>query len=148
MKITVDLASPAAEQVERAARVRKQSPADFLAQAAEDASRRALLDEAIARWERDPDNESFSELAAEYGLWVEELMREIWRRNRLAAAESGRAPEDEARATYHGDPEAAEAMFLAGCRTLAELRDDPDLLRRAEDVVASRRRERPGAASS
>ena len=56
---------------------------------------------------------SFSELAEETGLAVEEIMESL------------------------GDQGTDQAlnMFLASCRTVADLNDDPDFLRRGQEAV-------------
>jgi len=146
--VTVQLDHPTAERVERVARAKQQTLSAFLARAGEEAAHQALLDEAVTRYTQDPDNVSLSELAAETGLWIEEIMQEIWRRDRMTAAETGQTVEEVVRSQYRGSPEVAEAMFLAGCKTIADRGNDPELLRHAHEIVAARRAERQGHTSS
>lgn len=146
-RIRVELDPASSERIERVARARQQTPGDFLARAGEEAAHRALLDEAIARFERDPDDVGLSELAAESGLAVEEIMEEIWRRDRLLAAETGQSVEAVVRSRDRHRPELAEAVFLAGCRHMAEDRRDPDLPRRAEALVAAQQTDRQRSTS-
>lgn len=146
--ITVDLDQPAADQLDRAARYRHQSPSAFLAQASEEAAHRVLLDEAVRRYQEDPDDSSLSELAAEHALAIEELMQAIWARDRGIATETGQTVEEVVRARHHPAPERVEAVYLENCRTAARELDDPDFLQRAQGTVAARRAERQRSASS
>lgn len=143
-RFSIEVDQAAAERIERAAQARQQSPSDFLARAGEAAAHRAVLDEAIARFEEAPDDVGLSELAAETGLAVEEIMQEIWRRDRLEAAETGRPLEEVVRSRDRHSPALAEEVFLAGCRSMAAEYGDPELLRRAEALVAASRAEREG----
>lgn len=111
--ISVRLDEEARCRVERAARLLHQSSGAFLGEAGEARARQVLLDWAVDRYRR--GEASFSELAEDTGLAVEEIM----------AAMGGR------------DREQALAMFLASCRTVAELRGNPEFLRLAQESVKS-----------
>jgi hypothetical protein len=78
-------------------------------------ARRVLLEWAIERHER--DESTWSELAEETGLAIEEMMR----------AASG---------TREDQLEALDS-FLASCRALAESRNHPEFLRAAEEAARS-----------
>lgn len=79
------------------------------------AARRVLLDWAVSR-HRDGSH-SFSELAEETGLPVEEIMDAVGRR----------------------DTESALAMFLASCETVAEMQGMPEFLRLGQEAVQATR---------
>lgn len=109
--ISVRLDDAAKKRVERAASLSKQSAGAFLERAGEEQARHILL-----AWTVDQHRSgeaSFSELAAETGLAVEEIM--------LAMASQGKQ-------------EALE-MFLASCRTVAEARGNPEFLRLGKEAV-------------
>ncbi len=146
--ITVDLDQPAADQLDRAARYRHQSPSAFLAQASEEVARRVLLDEAVRRYQEDPDDSSLSELAAEHALAVEELMQAIWARDQATATETGQTVEEVVRARHHPAPERVEAVFLENCRTAARAMDDPGFLQEAQEAVTASRALRQRSSSS
>ena len=111
--ISVRLDPEAERRLERACRVTRQSRAAFMEKAAEERARRILLDWAVARHREGV--ESFSELAEETGLAIEEIM---------AAAGAASSAE-------------ALGLFLAGSRAVAEHQGNPEFLRLAEDAVAS-----------
>lgn len=121
--ISVRLDDVAKRRVERAAKLLKQSAGAFLEKAGQEHARHVLLAWAADRHRR--GEASFSELADETGLAVEEIM--------LAVGSEGK--------------QEALDMFLASCRTVAEARGDPDFLRLGEEavkVVKSSRRAWPG----
>jgi predicted transcriptional regulator len=99
--ISVRLDDVAKQRVERAAKLVRQSSGAFLEKAGEEHARVVLLEWAVARYRR--GEASFSELAEEAGLAVEEIMD--------AAGSQGK--------------EQAPEMYLAGCRTVAETRVTP-----------------------
>ena len=109
--ISVRLDDAAKRRVERAARLLKQSASAFLEKAGEEQAGHVLLTWAADRHRR--GEASFSELAEETGLGVEEIM--------LAVGSQGK--------------QEALDMFLASCRTVAEARGDPDFLRLGEEAV-------------
>jgi hypothetical protein len=109
--ISVRLDDAAKLMVEHAARIMNQSAGAFLEKAGQERARQVLLDWALERHRR--GEASFSELAADTGLTVEEIMR--------ASGDRGRQ-------------EALEA-FLASCRTVAEVRGNREFLRLGEDAV-------------
>ena len=109
--ISVRLDGTAKQRVERAARLLKQSSGAFLEKAGVEQARQVLV-----TWAADRHRQgvaSFSELAAETGLAVEEIMRAAGEEDRLEALE----------------------MFLASCRTVATANDDPAFLRLSEEAV-------------
>ena len=118
--ISVRLDAAAKQRVERAAKLRKQSSGAFLEQAGEQHARQVLLAWAVDRQERGAA--SFSELAAETGLAVEEIMLAVGSRGKQEGLD----------------------LFLASCRTVAEASGDPDFLRLGEEAVQVVRRERTG----
>ena len=109
--VSVRLEPAAARRLERAAGLLRQSRGAFLEKAGEEAARRVLLEWAVASYRQ--GERSFSELAEETGLPVEEIMEAVGGRDR----------------------EAALAMFLASCRTIAEVEASPEFLRLAEEAV-------------
>lgn len=109
--VSARLDPAAAHRLELAARLMKQSRSAFLASAADEMARRVLLDWAVARHQQ--GERTFSELADETGLAVEELMQ----------------------ATGATDRDAAREMFLASCQTIAEIEGKPDFLRVAQEAA-------------
>ncbi|GEM_PF-1023476 len=109
--ISVRLDDAAKQRVERAARLLKQSAGAFLERGGEEQARHILLAWAVDQHRSGAA--SFSELASETGLAVEEIM--------LAMGSQGK--------------EEALEMFLASCRTVAEIRGNPEFLRLAEEAV-------------
>ena len=109
--ISVRLDEVAKRRVERAAKLMKQSAGAFLERAGEAQAYHVLIAWAIDQHRR--GEASFSELAAQTGLAVEEIM--------LAMGSQGR---DE-----------ALDMFLASCRTVAEERNNPEFLRLGQEAV-------------
>jgi hypothetical protein len=97
--------------VRRAARLLKQSSGAFLEKAGEGQARQVLIAWALHRHRQ--GEASFSELAAETGLAVEELMLAAGQENPLDALET----------------------FLSSCRTLAEASGDREFLRASEEAV-------------
>jgi hypothetical protein len=115
--ISVRLDDAAKQRVERAAKLLKQSAGAFLQKAGEEQAREVLLRWAVDRHRR--GDASFSELAGETGLAVEEIM--------LAMGSQGK--------------EEALDMFLASCRTVAKASGNPDFLRLGEEAVELVRKE-------
>ncbi|MCI0439421.1 MAG: hypothetical protein L0177_09850 [Chloroflexi bacterium] len=109
--ISVRLDDNSKQMVEMAAKLMKQSSGAFLGKAGEERARRVLLDWAVSRYCEGAA--SFSELAAETGLGVEEIM--------VAMGDKGK-------------DEALE-MFLASCRTVAETQGNPEFLRLGQEEV-------------
>lgn len=109
--ISVRLAPDAARRLEKAASLTRQSQGAFLEKAGDETAHRILLEWAVAQHRQ--GIKSFSELAEETGLVVEEIM--------MAIGDNGR--------------EEALDAFLASCRTVAETRDNPEFLRIAEEVA-------------
>src|SRR5437773_2079341 len=99
--VSVRLDDAARLRLDRAARIANQSAGGFLETAGQERARRVLIDWALQRYRQ--GDTSFSELAADTGLAVEEIMQ--------AAGTSG--------------ANAALEMFLASCRSIAEANDDP-----------------------
>jgi hypothetical protein len=114
--VSVRLGGAAKHRVEHAARIAKQSAGAFLEKAGEDRARQVLLDWALDRHRR--GDASFSELADETGLAVEEIM--------LAIGQLGK-------------DDALDA-FVASCRTVAEATGKPDFLRSGEEAAGLVRR--------
>ena len=109
--VSVRLDPSASHRLDRAASLLKQSRGAFLEKAGDEAARRVLLDWAVTS--HGQGDRSFSELAAETGLAIEEIMAAAGQRDR----------------------ESALAMFLAGCKTIAETENRPDFLRLAEEAT-------------
>jgi hypothetical protein len=105
-------------RLKRAADLNKQSQGAFLEQAGDDRARRILLEWAIAR--RKQGMVTYSELAADTGLAVEEIM-----------------------AAMELDPEEASDLFLKMCEAVADAQGMPGFLRLAESVVGATPRARP-----
>lgn len=101
-RLAVVLDEAAANRVEQAAQLTGLSPTAFVEQAAAEAARQVLIDAIAADFEK--NERSMSELAAETGLAVEEII--------------------EGMAVRSGD--AGLETFLASSRALAEERRDPD----------------------
>lgn len=116
--ISVRLDELEKKRVEMAARISNQSAGAFLGSAGQDRARRVLLEWAVER-HRSGDA-SFSELSADTGLAVEEIMQTMGARDRQRALDT----------------------FLSSCRTIAEINGDPDFLRIAETAVTTVRRAR------
>ena len=109
--VSVRLTPEAARRLEKAASLTRQSQGAFLEKAGDETAHRILLAWAAEQYRE--GLKSFSQLAEETGLAVEEIM--------LAMGDGGR--------------EEAIAAFLASCRTVAETQDNPDFLRVAEEVA-------------
>jgi len=109
--ISVRLDVAAKKRVEKAARILKQSSGAFLERAGEREARTVLTAWAVDRYRE--DGISFSELASQTGLTVEEVM--------LAIGESG--------------AEDALGTFLESVRVLAAARGNPEFLRAGEQAV-------------
>lgn len=106
--VSVRLDDGAARRLATAARLTQQSRGAFLGKVGDESARRVLVEWAVSQHQ---DGErSFSELAAETGLAVEEIMTTV----------SPDAPE-------HG-----LAQFLASARVAAEAAGNPEFLRSAE----------------
>ncbi len=119
--VSVRFEPAAKKRIERAAQLTRQSYGTFLGEAGEQRAREILLEWTIAQ--REQHETTFSELAEETGLAVEEIM--------TAMGERGQ--------------EEAKEMFLASFRTLAELKGDPEILKRAEAAAAKVWEERKAA---
>src|SRR5437588_11226315 len=104
--ISVQLDADAARRVKKAARLSKQSESAFVQQAVEERARRVLLEWAVARHKQ--GTATFSELADETGLAIEEIM-----------------------AAMEQDPEVASQQFLELCEAAAKAQDTPEFLRLA-----------------
>ena len=103
---------PAAElRLERASALGKQSRGAFLGRAGDELASRVLLDWAVERYRQ--GEQTFSELAEQTGLDLEQIMEAVTERN--------------------GD--AGLQMFLASCRAIAETQHDPEFLELAERAV-------------
>lgn len=109
--ISVRLEPAAARRLERAARLMKQSRDAFLGKAGDETARRILLKWAVARYRQ--GERSFSQLAEDTGLTVEEIMG----------------------AAGNGDREAALTMFLTSCKTVAEVERNPEFLRLGQEAA-------------
>lgn len=109
--ISVRLDDEAKQKVEKAAKLVRQSSGAFLEKAGQERARQVLLEWAVDRYRR--GEASFSELADETRLAVEEIME----------ATGSRGKED------------ALEMFLASCRTVAEARNNPEFLRLGQEAV-------------
>ena len=109
--VSVRLDPVAARRLERAARLMKQSRGAFLEKAGDETARRVLLEWAVSRHRQ--GGRSFSELADETGLAVEEIMDAVGAR----------------------DQEAALEMFLASCKTVAEAENNPEFLRLGREAI-------------
>ncbi len=109
--ISVRLDAQAARRLEMAAKLMKQSRGAFLERAGDELARGLLLDWAVARYRR--GGASFSELAEETGLAVEEIME----------------------ATGQQGQEAALEMFLASCQTIAQTQNKPEFLSLAQEAA-------------
>jgi predicted transcriptional regulator len=106
--VTIELDAPAVQRIERAARLTNQVPGAFLSRAVEAVTRQVLLEDAAERWLR--EEATYSELAAETGLWIEEIMQAVARRNGDRAVDTS----------------------LQDWQALAEEHQQPDLLRLAQ----------------
>jgi len=104
---------------QRLAVVLDEAAARRVEQAAEQAARRVLIDAIAAAYER--NERSISELAAETGLAVEEIIEGM-------AARSG---------------DAGLETFLASSRAVSEARNDPEFLRLSEVAAADVRAREP-----
>ena len=109
--ISARLDAAAKQQVERVASIRGQSSGAFLEQAGDEHARQVRIAWAVDRHRR--GEASFSELAAETGLAIEEIM--------LAIGSLGE--------------QKGLDLFLASCRTAAEASGNPDLLNLGEGAV-------------
>lgn len=110
--ITIELDAPAVQRIELAARLTHQAPGAFLSRAVEAVTRQVLLDDAAERWQR--EEATYSELAAETGFWIEEIMQAVARRN--------------------GDRAVTDALH--DWHAIAEEHQQPDLLRLAQEATA------------
>ena len=117
--ISVRLDPAAARRLERAAHLMKQSRDAFLGKAGDEMARRILLKWAVTRYRQ--GERSCSQLAEETGLAVEEIMG----------------------AVGNGEREAALAMFLTSCKTVAETERNPEFLRLAQEAARSVARGEP-----
>ena len=113
--ISVRLDDSSKRRIERAARLSRQSSGAFLGKVGGQEARRVLIEWALERWRR--DEATWSELADETGLAIEEIM--------LAASGN---QDDQIRAVD---------AFLASCRAIADSNDDSAFLRAAEEAAES-----------
>jgi uncharacterized protein (DUF1778 family) len=109
--VSVRLDPEAKRRLEKAAGLTNQTPGDFLRKAGDETARLVLLDWAVARY-RDGES-TFSELAEQTGLAVEEIM--------AAMSEQGH--------------DAALERFLLICRSIAGEHGGPDFVRLAARAV-------------
>lgn len=109
--VSVRLPPSAALRLEKAARLMRQSQGAFLERAGDELARQILREWAADQYRQ--GGTSFSELAHETGLAVEEIMSSL-----------GADSRDE-----------ALAMFLASCRAIADAHRAPEFLQTARDVV-------------
>lgn len=109
--VSVRLDQEEARRLKKAASLAGQSQGAFLQKAGTEMARRTLLSWAVARYRQ--GEASFSQLAEETGLGVEEIMAAMGSQGQEAALE----------------------MFLASCETVAATRDNPDFLRMAREAV-------------
>ena len=109
--VSVRLEPEEAQRLEKAARLAGQSQGAFLQKAGEEAAHRTLLAWATNRYRRGEG--SFSELAEESGLAVEEIMAAMGTEGSDAALE----------------------MFLASAKTISDIQNNPSFLRLAREVV-------------
>ena len=107
--LSVRLDPMAERRLERAAALRKQSRGAFLERAGDDLATQVLLDWALER----QGEQTFSELAEQTGLPIEQLMDAVTER----------------------DGDAGLDMFLASCKALAEAEHDPAFLQLARRAV-------------
>ena len=106
--VSVRLDDGVARRLATAARLTRQSRGAFLGKVGDESARRVLVEWAVAEYRR--GERSLSELAAETGLAVEEIMMAV-------------GPDD---------PEQGLAQFLASARVAAEAAGDSEFLRSAE----------------
>ncbi|MGH2459080.1 MAG: hypothetical protein ACRDIY_09465 [Chloroflexota bacterium] len=111
--VSVRLPPSAARRLETAARLMGQSQGAFLEKAGDELARPILRGWAADQYRQ--GRASFSELAAETGLAVEEIMDTL-----------GTDSRDE-----------ALALFLASCRAIADTRQRPEFLQMAREAVAA-----------
>lgn len=114
--ISVRLDEVAQQQIDRAARLLKQTPAAFLQDAGAETARQVLLAWAVRSYRQ--GEHTFSELAEETGLSVEAIMR----------------------AAAGDDRDEALDFYLAAARTAARLLEDDGFLRSAQAAAADVRR--------
>jgi uncharacterized protein (DUF1778 family) len=110
--ISVRLDEATQQQIDRAARLLKQTPAAFLHDAGAETARQVLLTWAVRSYRQ--GEHTFSELAEETGLSVETIMRAMASDSRDEALD----------------------FYLAAARTAARLLDDDGFLRSAQAAVA------------
>ncbi len=122
--VSVRLDDAAKRRVDFAARLLGQSLGAFLGKSGEERARQVLRTWAVEQHRR--GEASFSELAQETGLGVEEIMEAAGARDR----------------------EEGFRMFLASCRTIAETLGNPEFLRLGEEAVSSLRTETAPPAAS
>ncbi|MGD9890189.1 MAG: DUF1778 domain-containing protein [Dehalococcoidia bacterium] len=115
--LTVSLDERARRRLEKAAGLLNLSTSDFVTEAADERARVVLLNWAVAAYRA--GDHTFSQLAAESGLAVEEIMMAMSRDGNVTVLDN----------------------FLDRCRTLAETYDNPEFLRLAEQAVARVRAE-------
>ena len=165
--ISVRLDPAAARRLERAARLMKQSRDAFLGKAGDDTARRILLKWAVARYRQGERTRFHLVLVSFPGP---SSRRRIWRfsakspapetrrserpthfRNRVGersfsqlAEETGLTVEEIMGAAGNGDREAALAMFLTSCKTVAEVERNPEFLRLGQEAARAVAGERQG----
>jgi hypothetical protein len=109
--VSVRLASDAERRLRKAAALLKQSQGAFLEKAGDDRAREILREWAAARYRE--GNRSFSELAEDTGLAVEEIMDSL----------------------AEGDRQGALDMFLTSCQSIATTERRPEFFHLAEEAV-------------
>jgi uncharacterized protein (DUF1778 family) len=111
--VSVRLDPQAERRLEQAARLTRQSRGAFLLHAGDERARQILLEWAVSRYRH--GDASYSELAEQTGLAIEEIMRAFGQEGRNEAL----------------------AQFIASCRAVAEIEDNPAFLELAQEVVAT-----------
>ena len=109
--LSVRLDLQAERRLERAAALQKQSRGAFLERAGDELASRVLLDWAVERYRT--GERTFSELAEETGLNIEQIMDAVTER----------------------DGDAGLQMFLDSCKAIARAQHDPHFLELAEKAV-------------
>ena len=109
--LSVRLDPQAERRLERAATLQKQSRGAFLERAGDELASRVLLDWAVERYRT--GERTFSELAEETGLNIEQIMDAVTER----------------------DGDAGLQMFLDSCKAIARAQHDPQFLELAEKAI-------------
>lgn len=109
--VSVRMDKDAAHRLEKAAHLMRQSRGAFLEKAGDEVARQILRQWAVVQYRQGAT--TFSELAQETGLAVEEIMAAMGTDDRQGALD----------------------MFLASCQAVAEMQGNPDFLRMAQEAV-------------